>query len=105
DWSSDVCSSDVLDPRRHPLSAHAAGVAARAVRTPGFQWFVAWRYLMARPRRLSGTILVFAAAFAGVLLAAGLAAGLQPLTDDYIAAGLPVPWWLPPGFGLLMALP
>jgi lipoprotein-releasing system permease protein len=73
------------------------------VRSPGFQWFVAWRYLMARPRRLSGTILVFAAVFATIVVAAAFALGLQPLTDNFIASGLPVPLWAPAVFGAGMA--
>jgi lipoprotein-releasing system permease protein len=74
------------------------------VRPPGFQWFVAWRYLMARPRRLSGTILVFTAVFAAVVVAAAFALGLQPLTDNFIASGLPLPLWAPTVFGVGMAL-
>ncbi len=74
------------------------------MRAPGFQWFVAWRYLMARPRRLSGTILVFAAVFAVVVVAAAFALGLQPLTDNFIASGLPLPMWAPIGFGAGMGL-
>jgi len=74
------------------------------LRAPGFQWFVAWRYLMARPRRLSGTILVFAAVFASVVVAAAFALGLQPLTDNFIASGVPLPLWAPSAFGGGIAL-
>ncbi|HEU5056947.1 MAG TPA: hypothetical protein VFU21_10505, partial [Kofleriaceae bacterium] len=74
------------------------------MRPPGFQWFVAWRYLMARPRRLSGTILVFTAVFAAVVVAAAFALGLQPLTDNFIASGLPLPPWAPVMFGAGMSL-
>ena len=74
------------------------------MRAPGFQWFVAWRYLMARPRRLSGTILVFAAVFAAVVVASAFALGIQPLTDNFIASGLPLPIWAPTTFGAGMAL-
>jgi len=74
------------------------------VRNPGFQWFVAWRYLMARPRRLSGTILVFTAVFAFDVVASAFALGLQPLTDNFIASGLPLPSWTPLCFGAGMAL-
>jgi lipoprotein-releasing system permease protein len=74
------------------------------VRSRGFQWFVAWRYLMARPRRLSGTTLVFAAVFATMVVAAGFALGLQPLTDNFIASGIPLPIWAPSGFGGALAL-
>ena len=58
----------------------------RRVRPPGFHWYVAWRYLMARPRRLSGIILVFAAVFAWAAVAVVLALGTQPVTDEFIAA-------------------
>ena len=74
------------------------------MRPPGFQWFVAWRYLMARPRRLSGIILVFAAVFFWVVSAMAVALGLQPLTDNFIASGIPLPLWLPPAFGGALAL-
>jgi lipoprotein-releasing system permease protein len=74
------------------------------LRAPGFQWFVAWRYLMARPRRLSGIIILFATVFAW--LAGGIAYGalLAPLTDEYIAAGQPLPVWFPVTFGLALSL-
>jgi lipoprotein-releasing system permease protein len=74
------------------------------VRSPGFQWFVAWRYLMARPRRLSGTILVFAAVFYAVVNAMAFAIGLQPLTDNFIASGIPIPIWMPTAFGVALGL-
>lgn len=74
------------------------------LRAPGFQWFVAWRYLMARPRRLSGTILVFAAVFYAVGNAMALSLGLQPLTDNFVASGVPLPPWLPTAFGSALAL-
>ncbi|HUS68209.1 MAG TPA: FtsX-like permease family protein [Kofleriaceae bacterium] len=73
-------------------------------RTPGFQWFVAWRYLMARPRRLSGIILVAAMLFAWVLLADGFAAGVMSLTDTFISAGMPIPAWLPTALGSALAV-
>src|SRR6185295_17771183 len=59
---------------------------------------------MARPRRLSGTILVFAAVFATIVIAAALALGLQPLTDNFIASGIPLPMWAPSAFGGALAL-
>jgi lipoprotein-releasing system permease protein len=73
-------------------------------RTPGFQWFVAWRYLMARPRRLSGIILTFAAVFAWVAVADGFAAGIMPSTDAFISAGMPLPIWLVMGLGGALAI-
>src|SRR5688500_9746842 len=59
---------------------------------------------MARPRRLSGTILVFTAVFAAVVVAAAFALVIQPLTDNFIASGLPLPIWAPTTFGVGMAL-
>ena len=73
-------------------------------RTPGFQWFVAWRYLMARPRRLSGIILVAALLFAWLVVADGFAAGVMPLTDSFISAGMPIPAWLPTALGSALAV-
>jgi lipoprotein-releasing system permease protein len=74
------------------------------LRSPGFQWFVAWRYLMARPRRVSGIILVFAAVFAAVAGGVGYATQLDPLTDEFIAASQPLPVWLTVGFGMALSL-
>jgi len=74
------------------------------LRARGFQWFVAWRYLMARPRRLSGIIILFATVFAWLAGAVAYGAQLAPLTDEYIAAGQPLPLWFPVGYGLAMSL-
>ena len=74
------------------------------MRPRGFQWFVAWRYLMARPRRLSGIIILFAIVFACAGAAVGYSALLYPLTDEFIAAGEPIPPWLPIGFGAAVAM-
>jgi lipoprotein-releasing system permease protein len=74
------------------------------VKAPGFQWFVAWRYLMARPRRLSGIILGFVLVFAWVCTSVLLAIGFVPLTDEFLASGAPLPLWLPLSFGAAVAL-
>ncbi len=65
---------------------------------------MAWRYLMARPRRLSGIIILFATVFAWLGGAVAYGAVLSPLTDEYIAAGLPLPVWFPMCFGVVMSL-
>lgn len=74
------------------------------MRPPGFQWFVAWRYLMARPRRVSGIIVVFATVFAWVAAGVGYAIQMDPVTDEFIAASNPLPMWLPIGYGLALSL-
>ncbi|HWM84198.1 MAG TPA: ABC transporter permease, partial [Kofleriaceae bacterium] len=74
------------------------------MRSPGFQWFVAWRYLMARPRRLSGVIVLFATAFAWAGGAVAYGRFMSPLTDEYIAAGQPLPGWLPMTYGVALSL-
>jgi lipoprotein-releasing system permease protein len=65
---------------------------------------VAWRYLMARPRRLSGIIILFATVFAWIGGGVAYGALLSPLTDEYIAAGLPLPLWFPMCFGAVLSL-
>jgi lipoprotein-releasing system permease protein len=65
---------------------------------------VAWRYLMARPRRLSGIIVTFATVFAWIGAGVGYGRFLSPLTDEYIAAGVPLPIWLPITFGLALSM-
>jgi lipoprotein-releasing system permease protein len=71
---------------------------------PGFHWFVAWRYLMARPRRLSGIIVLFAIVFAWAGVSVGYSALLYPLTDNFIAVDEPLPVWFPIGFGAALAM-
>ncbi len=65
---------------------------------------MAWRYLMARPRRLSGIIILFATVFAWIGGGVAYGALLSPLTDEYIAAGLPLPVWFPMCFGAVLSL-
>src|SRR5688572_9909303 len=60
---------------------------------------------MARPRRLSGIILVFAAVFAWVDLADAFSAVIVPVTDSYIAAGIPLPFWFALALGGALAIP
>src|SRR5206468_2537413 len=70
-----------VDPRRDPLPADAP-----RMNLGGFQSFVAWRYLMARPRRVSNLPLwlaiVFGAAGVAHLLLANYALG-APRTDAF----------------------
>src|SRR5687767_12306782 len=50
---------------------------------------------MARPRRLSGILLGFVAVFAWLGTSGALAMGFDPLTDEFLASGSPLPMWLP----------
>ena len=59
---------------------------------------------MARPRRLSGTILVFIAVFGWITVSAWLGMAITPLTDAYLAAGAPVPLWFPLALGMAAGL-
>src|SRR5690349_8010021 len=59
---------------------------------------------MARPRRLSGIILVAALLFTWLVVADGFAAGVMPLTDTFISAGMPIPGWLPTALGASLAV-
>ena len=77
----------------------AAGTGA------GVHWFVAWRYLLARPRRLSGPILSVAALclwiLGGFLLPV---AAWYPLADELMSPFAVMPWWLLIATGLAVAL-
>ena len=53
--------------------------------SPGFHWFVAWRYLMARPRRVSTIIVGFTLGAIAVCLAAIAALMIAPLCDPRVA--------------------
>jgi lipoprotein-releasing system permease protein len=55
----------------------------------GFQWFVAWRYLMAKPRKVSTSILIVASALAVTALGC-LAVAYLVLDDPAPIDGLPV---------------
>jgi lipoprotein-releasing system permease protein len=71
-----------------------APLAVRFGGQAGFQWYIAWRYLMARPRRLSGAVLGFIAAMIWVAVACTLAAGWIPLVEPLFSTRAPVPLWL-----------
>ena len=64
------------------------------MRTRSFHTFVALRYLMARPRRVSGAIVWFAAIALAVALAMTVAALIAPLGDERLAFAMPLPSWL-----------
>jgi lipoprotein-releasing system permease protein len=65
----------------------------RAIVGPSFVWYVAWRYLLARPRRLSGilfgVLLFFVFAFSALLLAVPL----QALTFQYLDSPVVLAPW------------
>ena len=70
----------------------------------GVHWFVAWRYLLARPRGLSGPILAVTALCVWVLLGFGMGIMWYPLADSLISPFSVMPWWLLIGLGLSIAL-
>jgi lipoprotein-releasing system permease protein len=70
----------------------------------GVHWFVAWRYLLARPRRLSGPILSVTALCLWVLMGFGLGVSWYPLADELISPFAVLPWWLLIGMGMSIAL-
>jgi lipoprotein-releasing system permease protein len=69
----------------------------------GVHWFVAWRYLLARPRRISGPVLSVIALCVWVLAGFGLAVLWYPLADEILSPFRPIPWWLLATAGLLTA--
>jgi lipoprotein-releasing system permease protein len=76
------------------------------VSSRGFQWFVAWRYLMARPRRVSAAIVTFTLMAFTVTAASVGALVLVPLSDSRIAFEPVLPLFVPivASSGLAIAL-